>query len=113
MPTLMHSRKNEKPGPSSISELNTSGSQPKRGRGCLRKSEAPSTTQPKSPAKRGRACPRKSEATSSQPKTPAKRGRGHPPKSQATSSRQPVTSEAPCKSDAGSPCIGTKRANGT
>ena len=45
-------------------------------------------------------CTRKSEATNSQPKTPAK-----------CASRQPVTLAGPCKSDAGSPCIGTKRAN--
>ena len=82
---------------SSTSALNTSGSQPKRGRSRPRKSEAPSTSQPKIPAKRGSGCPQKSDATSRPPKTPAKRGRGRPPKSQATGSRQPVTSEAPCK----------------
>ena len=107
-------RKNDKPDPPSKSALNTSGSQSKRGRGRPRKSEAPSTTQPKTPAaKCGRDCTRKSEATSSQPKTPAKRVRGRSPKSPATGSRQPVTLAGPCtcKSDAGSPCIGTKRAN--
>ena len=97
-------RKNEKPDRSNKGALNTSGSRSKHGRRHPLKSEAPSISQPKTPDKHGRACPQKSEPISNQFKTPAKHGRGRPPKSKATDSRQPVSSEAPCKSDAGSPC---------